>query len=528
MADQNAVFVPETFNIVRVHLDENVKSRGTKVAIHSPYERWTYIELDEQVSKSGNVLLSCGVSNGDRILLALPDIPQVASLFLGAMKIGAVPSIINPAASSSEMKYFVEKSEAKFLATTVSTARRVSQELGKTRLMTLDGEFHDCVDYQKAIKAASSNLETYPTKRTDPAYVVFSSGTTGNPKAVLHLHKDLLYTVYPFLSYVMSANPDDVYYSASRLFFSAGRMFSLHLPLMSGASTVLIAERPTPEIILKTLAKFNPTVFLAVPSVYSSLLRAKESEDIPLNISSIRLCLSGGEPLSPLVYEKWKKMTNMEIFSAVGSSEAEWHFISQFQGKIRPESSGKIIPGWQIKLVDDKGNLVTQPSVLGTAWLKSESVAAGYLNDPENTEKKFVDGWFNTNDVFYFDSDGYFYYVGRNDSLFKVKGRWIFPLEIENVLMEHSAVSECVVFCAQDSEGLNSIRALIVLKGDNRKKLEELARDILEFASQRLDSYKMPRDIGFVDSIEKTSNGKIRRADLGNTKVRFHSLRESM
>jgi acetyl-CoA synthetase len=374
------------------------------------------------------------------------------------------------------------------------------------------------------LEEASAKLETYPTHREDPAYIVFSSGTTGKPKAVLHLHKDLVFTVYPFLNHVMKGSREDVYYSASRLFFSAGRMFSLHLPLMSGASTILVRDRPSPSIISRVFVDNRPTAFLAIPSLYSALMRSKVAGEISLDTSAIRLCFSGGEPLPSSVFHRWKQITGIEIIGAIGSSEAEWHFISQFQGKIRPESTGRIVPGWEVKLVDEGGAQVTTPGTLGTAWIKSQSVARGYLNDPENTEKKFSNGWFNTEDVFYFDTEGYYYFVGRNDSLFKVKGRWVSPVEIEGVLQENPAISECVTFCATDDEGLNRARAIIVLK-QAPKDPKETAREIFEYATRRLPDYKVPKEIAFAVSLEKSSNGKIKRANLaGVSDLEFFTL----
>ena len=516
--------VPENFNVVSVHLDRNIENFSDKVAIFSQDQTLTYRQLDQEVSREGNALRASGVKNGDVIVIALPDTPRTVSVFLGAMKIGAVPAIVNPTLAPVEMKYVLEKSGARFLSCSVQTVADLEDIPRQSEVLTIDGQAEGCIDYQENARHASNNLETFPTCKTDPAYVVFSSGTTGTPKAVLHLHKDLLFTAYPFIDHVMHATSNDIYYSGSRLFFSAGRMFSLHLPLMSGASTVLVNNRPTPEIVSDAISRYKPTVFLAIPSLYSSMMRSRDSQELSLNTSSLRLCLSGGEPLPPSIFNRWKELTGMEIISAIGSSEAEWHFISQFPGAVNPNSAGRIMPGWEVKLVDEQKNQITRPHTLGTAWIKSGSVAAKYLNDIENTEKKFVDGWFITDDVFYFDEEGYYYFVGRNDNLFKVKGRWVSPIEVEKVMLEHPQVSECIAFCATSDEGLNETRALIISKerhGDAR----ELAQSIILLVSERLPDYKTPREVGFVDSFERTGNGKIKRTNLvvpSNTK--FYSL----
>jgi benzoate-CoA ligase family protein len=519
------ISITETFNAASLHVDRNVASSPNKIAILSQERTLTYKELESEVSKNGNALRSLGAKKTDVVLIALSDTPLNVAAFLGAMKIGAVPAIVNPASSVAEIEYMVQKSDAKFLLCTAQTAHHIKKEKHSITcdVLTVEGKAEGCVEYTGKLSSADSNLQTLPTSRDDPAYVVFSSGTTGKPKAVLHLHKDLVFTTYQFLNEVMHATANDVYYSGSRLFFSAGRMFSLHLPLMSGATTILVNARPRPEVISNTLSVYRPSVFLAIPSLYSALMKSEEAAEIELDTSSLRLCLSGGEPLPPAVFQKWKQTTGLEIIGAIGSSEAEWHFISQFQGKVKPEATGKVVPGWELKLLDERGTQITSPLTLGTAWIKSDSVADRYLNDPENTSRKFVHDWFNTDDVFYFDKEGYYYFVGRNDSLFKVKGRWVSPIEIETVILEHPSVLECVVFSTTDDEGLNRPRALVVLK-QGTPDPKELASKIFQFVAERLPDYKTPIELGFVDFLEKTSNGKIRRTNLGGSsaKVQFY------
>ncbi len=245
------ISIAETFNVVSLHVDRNAASTPDKIAIVSQERTLTYKDLESEVSKNGNVIRSLGAKKTDVVLIALSDTPLNVAAFLGTMKIGAVPAIVNPASSAAEMEYMVQKSNAKFLLCTAQTARHIRKEKHSIPcdILTVEGKVEGCFEYGGRLGSADSNLQTFPTNRNDPAYVVFSSGTTGKPKAVLHLHKDLVFTTYQFLNEVMHATAADVYYSGSRLFFSAGRMFSLHLPLMSGATTILASARPSPDVI---------------------------------------------------------------------------------------------------------------------------------------------------------------------------------------------------------------------------------------------------------------------------------------
>jgi benzoate-CoA ligase family protein len=509
--------IPEYFNISTLHVDEHIaQGKGNKVAIITPSRRLTYLDVQEKVNKAGNFLIETGVVRNSSILLLVPDSAETVEFFIASVKIGAVPAIANPSSSLEDIDYFVKSASCKFIVTTKSTAKMLQnvQSISRlSRIITIDGSAENCTDYSSRADAMSDRLYPCDTRSDDAAYLVFSSGATGKPKVVLHLHRDLLFTVFVTLKHVISASAHDIYYSASRLFFSAGRVFSVHLPLMSGASTVLIPEKPSPEIISRTLAKYRPTLFLAIPSIYNALIKAVETDGLKIDTSSLRLCLSGGEPLPPTVYNKWKRMTHVELLNGVGSSEAEWHFISQFVGKIRPESSGLVIPGWQVKLVNQRGKEIRQPYVIGTAWIRSNSIARGYLNDPKESKRKFVDGWFNTGDTFYFDKDGYFYFTGREDNLFKVRGRWVSPTEVERVLLEHPAVAECSVFGMQDRDELTRVFAFVVLV-PGHKEPEQVENELINHVASILPPYKVPHKIAFLDNLPRTGNGKIQLTRL--------------
>jgi benzoate-CoA ligase family protein len=360
-------------------------------------------------------------------------------------------------------------------------------------------------------------LEPEKTSPNDMAFWLYTSGTTGHPKAAVHLHKDILVVLDTYVKHVLKINEKDRLFSASKLFFAYGLGNGSYFAFGNGASTILMPDKPEPRKIFETIHKYKPTIFFAVPTLYNALLQVEEWKNYDL--SSLRLCVSAGEPLPPIIYTKWKERYGVEILDGIGSTEALHIYISNYPGDSKPGVTGKVVPGYEVKIVDENGNEVP-PKVVGDLYVKGDSVAMFYWHDYESTRKNMNGNWFRTGDKFYRDEEGYYYYVGRSDDMIKASGLWISPIEVEAALLTHPAVLEAAVVGIPDEVGLMKVVGFVVLKPGYNASIE-LAEEIRNYLRQKLDHYKVPKEIRFVKEIPKTATGKIQRYKfrLGEIKV---------
>lgn len=506
----------EEFNIASLHVDEHVnKGYGDKTAIFYEDRRISYRELLDSINRVGNALIGLGLKHGNRVMISLSDSPELVSSFLGAIKLGAIPFVASPASNAEEFEHYLYDSRAEVAVINGQVKSKLDKFRHRLRFLKNELVVGES-SYDDAVGNSSPLLEPFETYRDDIAYWVYTSGTTGRPKAAVHLHRDLFFSVLSYAKHVVRAAPEDVFYSTSKLSFSYGRVNSMHMPLMVGGSVFLDSEKPEPQKVLRNIDTLRVTLFFSVPTFYNSMVRYLESEIGPVGFSKLRLAVSAGEPLPATIYDRWTEATGVEILDGLGSSEAEYIFISSFPGRSTPGCSGELIPGWEAKLVDEDGKIVADPGKVGVLWIKSDSTAAFYWNRQEDSQTTFLGEWYNTRDMLYKDEKDYFYYVGRSDELFKVKGMWVSPSDVEDALLSHKAVAECAVVGRADERGLIKPNAYVVLKLGFAES-EQLAGDIQSHAREKLAPYKVPARILFVSDIPKTVTGKLQRYKFRGT-----------
>ncbi len=512
MADLK-VDLPEIYNAATTFVDENIaRGRGQKTAIYYLDQQFSYQDVFDRVNRSGNALRDLGLDIEQRVLLILPDCPEFAFSFFGAIKIGAVPIPVNPWMKSKDYQFLLEDSRSRVMIVHESALPEVEGIWDQPRylknVIVVGKPRGRALSYESTIASASAELEAEPTSRDDIVMWNYTSGSTGFPKGAVHLQHDMITITDLFAKPVLGMRDDDICFSASKLFFSYGLGNSLYFPFRFGGSTVLWPERPEPEKVLQVIERYRPTFFFSVPTLYARLLRVENKYDL----SSLRICLSSGEPLPPAIFHQWRKKFGLELLDVVGSTEATHDFLANRPGKAKPGSSGQVTPAFEAKIVDDEGREVPVGQV-GHLMVKGDANAQFYWNRHEQTKKTMLGEWLKTGDTYYRDEEDYFWYCGRSDDMLKVGGMWVSPIEVENVLMEHSSVLEAAVTGETDQDGLVKPKAYIVLKGEYRSS-DQLREDLQAFVRDRLTPYKYPRWIDFVEDLPKTVTGKIQRFKL--------------
>lgn len=507
----------ERFNMVSLLLERHLEQgRGQRVAIYYGDERITYGQLGELTNRVGNALMGLGVEPEQRVILFLTDGPQFVATFLGTMKIGAVPVPINVLATPSDVAYFLNDSRAKALVVCQEFLPKFetirSQCPFLRHVILTDGEPGGHLSFEELVKGSSARLEVFPAHKDDASYWLYSSGTTGQPKGVIHLHHDLVYCVESWGRHVVRFTPDDITYCVPRLFFSYGLNMALYLPFYYGAAVVLSPYRQEPALVLENLRRYRPTLFFSVPTSYGQILREIEDNGAKADLSSVRHCVSAGEALPGPLYDRWLGRFGVEILDGLGSTEVGWVYISNIPGKVKKGSSGLLLPGYQARIVDKNGQELP-PGEVGDLLVSSDSLAPGYWNKHDKNKETFMGSWMRTGDRYSRDEEGYFFYGGRGDDVLKVSGIWVSPLEVEQVLLEHEAVAECAVVGAQDEMGLCKPKAFVTLRSGFQPG-NELVVTLQGFVKERLAPYKYPRWIEFVNELPKTATGKIQRYKL--------------
>jgi benzoate-CoA ligase family protein len=509
--------LPESFNMVSLLLERHLAGSGAqRPAIFFQDDEVTYRQLGQMTNQIGNGLIDLGVKPKDRVIILLYDRPEFVALFLAAMKIGAVPVPINILATTKDLEYFIGDSQASTIVMESEFHAKLASFLTDAphiQHAVVYGEpAQGTVDLAQLMQGAADRLDTYPTSKMDHSYWLYTSGTTGFPKAVIHLHKDLVYAVETWAHHVVDFKPDDRVFCMSKLFFSYGLNFSLYLPLYHGAAMVLNPERPTPETILALIERHRPTGLFSVPTAYGQMLNYLEASDTQPDLSCLRFCISAGEALPGSLLRRWRDRFGIEILDGLGSSEVSYIFISNRPGKVKENSSGLPLPGYTIEIRDEQSNPVL-PCEVGELWVKSNTLLHGYWNQPEKTTETLVDGWMKTGDMGYLDAEGYFFFSSRANDTMKVSGIWVSPLEVENTLLSHPAVAECAVVGIEDAMGLVKPKAFVTLKGGYQPS-DELVKTLQLHVKQNLAPHKYPRSIEFIDDLPKTSTGKIQRYKL--------------
>jgi benzoate-CoA ligase len=360
---------------------------------------------------------------------------------------------------------------------------------------------------------ASAELKARPaaTSGDEMCFWLYSSGSTGKPKGTVHLHGHLIATADLYAKPVLGIRESDVVFSAAKLFFAYGLGNSLTFPLAVGATTVLMAERPTPEAVFKRLVEKRPTIFYGVPTLYAALLA---SPSFPAKDKlALRVCTSAGEALPPEIGRRWTERTRTELLDGIGSTEMLHIFLSNRPGDVRPGTTGKPVPGYELRLVDDHGNVITKPGELGELQISGPTSAIMYWNQREKTKNTFQGPWTRSGDKYSLDKDGYYVYGGRSDDMLKVSGIYVSPAEVEAALVSHESVLEAAVVGAEDENKLVKPKAYVVLK-PGQAASDSLKNLLQQHVKDRLAPYKYPRWIEFLSELPKTATGKIQRFKL--------------
>jgi benzoate-CoA ligase len=540
--------VPDTFNVAAHFVDRNVADgRGDRVAIECGDDRITYRDVLRQVNRLGSALRDqLGVRPEERVVLLLVDGSEFVYSFFGAIKIGAVPVPLNTLWKPADYQYVLRDSRAAVIIVSEALLPQIEQIPASERqtlkhiVVVPDRQSGTGASgletaFSALLDAGSPELDAEPTSRDAAAFWQYSSGSTGLPKACVHLHHDLVICAELYGKGVLDIRPADRTFSVAKLFFAYGLGNALAMPFSVGATTILWPGPPTPQNVYAVIEKHRPTLFFSVPTGYGMMLahrrgaeehargepvqpraggssvdKLRTSEDFDL--SSIRLALSAGEALPEALSSRFKERFGIDIIDAIGSTEAAYMFISNRPGAIRSGSSGQIVPGYDARLLDDAGVPVPRGEI-GNLWIEGDSVCAAYWNQHEKTKNTIQGRWLRTGDKYTQDEDGYFWYAGRSDDMLKVGGQWVSPVEVESALIAHAAVLECGVVGHEDHDALTKPMAFVVLR-DGTTGSVDLAKELQQFVRERLAEYKRPRWVEFLPELPKTATGKIQRFKL--------------
>ncbi|HET9181563.1 MAG TPA: benzoate-CoA ligase family protein [Candidatus Angelobacter sp.] len=510
--------LPSTFNAASHFIDSHIaEGRIQKVAIECRDERVTYGQLFERVNRLGNALRQLGVMPEERVAMLLLDTPEFAYCFFGIIKIGAVALPINTLLKPAEYEYILNDSRARVLIVSEALMTQIEAipraNLPYLQKIVVAGSAPSGCDSLSALLAsASAELQPAATHKDEPAFWLYSSGSTGFPKGCVHLHHDMVVCADLYAKQVLGIRENDRFFSVAKLFFAYGLGNGLYFPLCVGATTILLPGSPSPPNIFAVIERHRPTLFFSVPSNYSTLLAFRRENGPEFDLSSIRWGVSAGEALPAPIFHRFKERFGVEILDAIGSTEALHMFIANRPGAVRPGSSGQILPGYEARIVDEHGHDVPDGEI-GNLLIKGDATCACYWNQHEKTKNTIEGHWLRTGDKYFRDPDGYFWYVGRSDDMLKVKGMWVSPVEIESVLMEHPCVQEAAAVGFEDGNGLTKPAAYLVLKSglDDSPQLHEQIKNHL---SSRLAEYKCPKILEFVKELPKTATGKIQRYKL--------------
>jgi len=509
------------YNAATEFVDANVaRGLGDKVAFTDSTRSLTYAQLQERSYRFAAALKSLGLHEENRVILVFHDTVDYPVAFWGAIRAGIVPVPVNTLLTAEQYAYLFADSRAAAIVTAVSLAPTVlslRERLPHLRAVIVAGagaqrpRSPDVHVFEELLSKAEPIAFTAPTMSDEVALWMYTSGSTGEPKAVRHVHTSLMATARLMGQGIIGVREDDVAFSAAKLSFSYGLGNAVSFPMSVGASTVLLPERPTPQAVLATLRRHQPTIFYAVPSLYAALLSNPEIGP-GAGSERLRLCISAGEALPAHLGERWRAVVGVDVLDGLGSTEMLQTFLSNRPGDVRYGSTGKPVPGYEVKIVDDGGRDLPCGEV-GELVVRGPSAGEGYWNHRAKSRRTFVGEWTYTGDKYMRDAEGYYYYRGRTDDMFKVNGMWVSPIEVEAALVSHEAVLEAAVIGKEDGDGLTKPKAFIVLK--NGYAADELLVDALRsHVKERAGQWKYPRWIEVRPDLPRTATGKIQRFKL--------------
>lgn len=508
----------EFFNFAQFLMTKNRTNAG-KTAFIDDYGQLSYGDLDEQIKRVAAGLRSLGLRREERVLLLMQDCADWPVCFLGCMYAGLVPVAVNTLLTADDYAYMLEHSRAQaalvsgnLLPTLTAAMTRCDHEVQKVVVSHPEAPLHPAeIDLEVFKHQCPPAEEAAATSGDDPGFWLYSSGSTGRPKGTVHTHANPYWTAALYGSRTLGITEQDICFSAAKLFFAYGLGNGLSFPLFVGATTVLMAERPTPSAVFKRWIDNQPTVFFGAPTGYAGMLAAP---DLPSPEQlALRLASSAGEALPAELGERFTEHFNIEIVDGIGSTEMLHIFLSNIPGKIRYGTTGWPVPGYDIELRDENGQ-VAPDGEIGELYIKGPSAATMYWSNRDKTRETFQGGWTKSGDKYIRNNDGTYTYSGRSDDMLKVSGIYVSPFEVEATLVQHPRVLEAAVVGAEDEQGLVKTKAFIVLKDQSCDDASALKAELKAFTKEHLAPYKYPRLMEFVTELPKTATGKIQRFKL--------------
>ncbi|MCS6898383.1 MAG: benzoate-CoA ligase family protein [Myxococcales bacterium] len=533
---------PEEFNLADYFLlDRLGEGLGEKVAVRFGTLSWTYAQVAHRTERLGAALQAAGVRPEERVLIVLPDTPPFVWSIFAILKIGAVLTMGNPDAPTTDLAYLVGYTRASAIITLPRVATALEDTLrGAPCLRCLllvpevltghdpetSGELPPTLAGIPSAWLSDALREAPPlcpwtSRRDDVAIWLFTSGSTGKSKAAIHTHRDFAFNTEVYAKKTIGYRPDDVTVSVPRLYFGYATGTNLFFPFAVGATICLFAERPTPDSLYAAIEQYRPTIVTNVPTMLGKLLdwdEERRSRGEPgLDLSSVRFSLSAGEALPASLLSRWLARFGGEVYDGIGSAEMFHIYATNRPGDVRPGSLGKVVEGYEIKVLPQEaegpGAPPLPPNEIGLLWVKGDSVALAYHQDRDKSWQTFHGHWCCTGDLFRIDEEGYLWFAGRADELLKVSGLWVSPLEVEECLMQHPEVAHAAVIGVLE-DGLLKPKAYVVARPEGKARGEALVAELQQYVKERLSKHKYPRWIELVEDLPKNDRGKIDRKAL--------------
>jgi benzoate-CoA ligase family protein len=483
----------------------------------------SFRDFHGRAAKLGGALRSYGVKPGDRVALVMQDSPELAIALLAIMGIGGVAVPCNTALNASDLTHVLTQSGSRLViissehVETVRSIRPGVPNLAKVLAHSAEKPA-DCLSFQEFLD--SGNAVELGAEE-GPAFLVYTSGSTGRPKGALHYHSDMVFIVEAIGRKVYEITPADRMFSASRMPFAYGFGNSFVFPIGFGAPCILLSERPTPAGIARIFDEFRPTIFFGVPAVFRSILEYRRQGGA-FHAGNLKFSAAGGENLPPQTFNEWLELTGTPILETIGTTELLHGYISNKKTKIRPGSSGLCVDGYDIKLVDEAGN---HDAARGVLFVKGGSAFRKYWDDPEKTAETIIDGWVRTGDIYRRDEEGFFFFEGRADDMFKSSGMWVSPVDVEDVLRTHPAVQEVAVVGMPAADGSFEVTAFVSLRPDFAVAV--VIDELKAAAESSLPRYKRPKQLHVISELPRNPTGKVQRFKLRALSAENFSVRNS-
>jgi benzoate-CoA ligase family protein len=511
----NPLSLPAIYNASTTFMDANLDAgRENKTAILFGQQSFSYGDIFAMACRMGNALMKLGVRMEHRVMMVMLDSPEFVASFLGAIRIGAIPIPVNTRLKPADYEHLLNDSRAQVLILSVSLFPSIEPIRSKLKwlkhIVVVGDTPSGTISFHDWIQAESKELAPAETSPDDACFWLYSSGTTGFPKGAVHLQHDMIYCAENYARGILDIRENDRTFSIAKLYFAYGLGNGLYFPFYVGGAAILYPEKPEPRAVYEILTRDKPTLFFGVPTAYADLLAFEDSS--VYDLSSVRLCISAGEALPKALFDRWFAKWHLEILDGIGSTEILHIFISNRPGNVRAGSSGRLVPGYEARIVNEQ-DLDLPAGSIGNLLIRGDSACAYYWNQHVKTKATIVGDWIRTGDKYLRDEDGYFWYQGRSDDMLKAGGIWVSPVEVEATLMLHPAVLECAVVGLMDQDELVKPKAYVVLKSGGIPP-DLLKTELKAFVKDKLAPYKCPRWIEFVTELPKTATGKIQRYKL--------------